>query len=408
MKSWNHRMSMWPALALSSASVLLACSGTKTGSVAKDAGVASGTGGSSSSGGSSGDGGSGGAAGTTSVGGNDAGPDCGPLPDLGVRFVGRVDACDPSGVRMEWSGTGFVGKFEGTGVSVHLNDSANQYTVLVDGALMPTLKTVAGDKTYTLASGLADAEHTIELYRRTEASFGTTVVIDVEAEEGDAGTGQLLAPPAAHNRRIEVVGDSISCGYGDEGVNPCSFSADTENDYLAYGSVLARDLDAELSTVAWSGKGIYYNYNGDRVEPMPTLYDRTIPTDKLHLWGFTPQVDLVIINLGTNDYSTSTQPTTDQFVTTYQAFLEHIRGKYPAAYILCTMGPLLSGTALTTVRTNIGTAIAARASAGDTKVKYYEITTANTSPGCDYHPSLATQAAMAAELEVEIKSDLGW
>jgi lysophospholipase L1-like esterase len=223
-----------------------------------------------------------------------------------------------------------------------------------------------------------------------------------------AGTGQMLAPPAAHSRLIEIIGDSITCGYGDEGVNPCSFSADTENNYLAYGSILARDLGAEVSTVAWSGKGIYFNYNADRVDPMPSLYDYTIPSDKQHIWSFVPQADLVIINLGTNDYSTATDPTTDQFVTAYQAFLQHIRSKYPAAYILCTMGPLLSGTDLAAVRTNIGTAISARAAAGDTRVKYHEITTANTNPGCDYHPGLATQAAMAAELEVEVKSDLGW
>ena len=304
---------------------------------------------------------------------------------------------------MSWSGTGFVGRFKGTGFSVHLSDAANQYTVLIDGTLMPTLKTISGDQTVPLASGLADAEHTVEFYRRTEALFGTTVVIGISA-----GTGQLLTPPAARSRRIEIIGDSITCGYGDEGVNPCAFSADTENVYLAYGSILARALGAELSTVAWSGKGIYFNYNGNRVERMPTLYDRTIPTDSTHLWNFVPQPDLVVINLGTNDYSTTNDPTTEQFVTAYQSFLQHIRSKYPAAYILCTIGPMLSGTDLAAVRTNVGTAILARASAGDTRVKYYEIKTANTNPGCDYHPSLATQAAMAAELEVEIKSDLGW
>ncbi len=407
---WRETKFVLHALALGSASLIaLACStGTAPKAEVANSGGANSSGGSGGIGGTGDTSGSSSIAGTSSVGGNDAGTDCSILPDFGVRFVGRVDACDARGVRMAWSGTGFIGRFKGTGISVHLNDSANQYTVLIDNALTPTLKTVAGEKTYSLASGLADAEHTVEFYRRTEASFGTTVVIDVRAEEDDAGTGQMLTPPAAHNRRIEIIGDSISCGYGDEGVNPCSFSSDTENDYLAYGSILARDFGAELSTVAWSGEGIYYNYNGVRLLPMPTLYDFTIPSDRTQPWNFVPQADLVIINLGTNDYSTSTQPTTDQFVTAYQSFLEHIRGKYPAAYILCTMGPLLSGSALSTARTNIGTAITARASAGDTKVKYYEITTANTNPGCDHHPSLATQAAMAVELEVEVKSELGW
>jgi lysophospholipase L1-like esterase len=273
---------------------------------------------------------------------------------------------------------------------------------------MPKLTTSSSSQTYSLASGLADTEHTAQFYRRSEASFGTAVLTAVEAEIGPTGIGQMLAPPPAASRKIEIVGDSITCGYGDEGALPCSFSADTENNYLAYGSILARSLGAELSTVAWSGKGVYYNYNGNRIEPMPTLYDRTIPSDKAHPWQFRWQPDLVLINLGTNDYSTTNDPTTTQFVTAYQSFLEHIRSKYPAAFILCTSGPLLSGDDLSAVRTNIGAAIAARVSAGDSNLKYYEITTQNPDPGCDYHPSLATQAAMAAELEPEIKSDMGW
>jgi hypothetical protein len=76
--------------------------------------------------------------------------------------------------------------------------------------------------------------------------------------------------------------------------------------------VLARSLDAELSTVAWSGKGVYNNYNGNRVEPMPKLYDRAVPNDKNSPWDFSWQPDLIIINLGTNDYSTNNDPTDTQ------------------------------------------------------------------------------------------------
>jgi hypothetical protein len=57
---------------------------------------------------------------------------------------------------------------------------------------------------------------------------------------------------------------------------------------------------------------------------------------------------------------------------------------------------------------NITTAVNARIAVGDALVKAYEMTTPNPSPGRDAHPSLATHAAMAAELEVELKADLGW
>jgi len=116
---------------------------------------------------------------------------------------------------------------------------------------------------------------------------------------------------------------------------------------------------------------------------------------------------LVLINLSTNDYSTASRPTDEAFVGAYVAFLGHLRSKYSQAFILCTVGPMLGGGALATARQNIATAIAARVDAGDTRVKAYELKATNASPGCDYHPSLTTHAAMAAELEAELRANLG-
>lgn len=358
-----------------------------------------GSGGSTNAGGASSTGGASNAG--SGAGGANA---CVTAPDLKVHWVGRVDGCDTRGARYAWSGSGFIGRFMGTGVSVHLIDAANQHTVLIDGQLMPTLKTQAGDAVYPLAADLEAGEHTFEMYRRTEASFGDTIVASFEVTGGD-----LLSPPSAPARHIEVIGDSISCGYGDEGTLPCSFSADTENHYLAYPSLLARSLEAELSTVAWSGKGVIFNYNGDRLYPMPTQYNLTVPDDKKNPWSFAWKADAVVINLGTNDYSTSSDPSDTMFVDAYKLLLERVRTVYPDAFVLCTVGPLLTGSDLATARKNIAAAVDARKAAGDTKLKAYEMKTTNgMPPGCDYHPNLATQAAMASELETELRADLGW
>jgi hypothetical protein len=80
-------------------------------------------------------------------------------------------------------------------------------------------------------------------------------------------------------RRIEIVGDSITCGYGNEGTDPCNFSAETENHYLTYGALAARMFGAELSTVAWSGKGVVNNFDNDVFEPLPQIYDRLLATE---------------------------------------------------------------------------------------------------------------------------------
>ncbi|MCA9695694.1 MAG: hypothetical protein KC636_39320, partial [Myxococcales bacterium] len=213
-----------------------------------------------------------------------------------IHYVGRHDASDPSYVRMGWSGVGAVIRFDGTAASVRLDDNAGYFTVVVDGVVQAPLLTSPGDQLYPLAQDLPPGEHVVELYRRTEGSFGPTVILDVEL------AGELLPPPPV-TRRIEVIGDSISCGYGNEGEAPCSFSAATENHYNTYGAFAARAVGAELSTIAWSGKGVVYNYGDDTFEPLPELYDRLLATDAAP-WGFDWQPDVVVINLGTNDFST--------------------------------------------------------------------------------------------------------
>ncbi|MGC4063985.1 MAG: SGNH/GDSL hydrolase family protein [Polyangiaceae bacterium] len=367
---------------------------------------------SSSAGGSPGGAGGAPTGGVSSTGGSGKGgatyKTCAPAKDLGVRIVGRNDGCVADGVRVAWPGSGFVGSFDGTGVSVKLRElsQANQYAVLVDGVLLDQkLVTKAGEGTYSLATGLPQATHRIELYRRTEGSFGPTVFLEIPVEGGALSTA-----PAPKGRFIEVIGDSISCGYGNEGeTSGCPFSADTENHYLSYGALLARHFDAELSTVAWSGKGVARNYDGEIAFPrMPEIYNRSIPTDTTVGWGFEPKPNLVVINLGTNDYSSDKDPTDSEFTSAYVGLLENIRSHYADAYILCTIGPMLSGTDLTTARKNIAAAVETRHTAGDPKVEAYELTTGNPSPGCSYHPDLTTHQAMATELATKISSYVGW
>jgi lysophospholipase L1-like esterase len=222
-------------------------------------------------------------------------------------------------------------------------------------------------------------------------------------------SGQLLPPPPEPNRRLEVIGDSITCGYGNEGDSPtCGFSAATENHYLTYGAIAARALGAELVTVAWSGKGVIYNYGDDQVEPLPTLYDRTLPDDPNSRFDFSLIPDAVVINLGTNDFSTDDDPAPDVFAAAYVDFVHQIRAMYPDAWILCTVAPLLSGQDLIDARAGIAAAVATLIGDGDSRVEAWEIDLENDDPGCDYHPSVATHQALAEALTEKLQSTLGW
>jgi lysophospholipase L1-like esterase len=283
-----------------------------------------------------------------------------------------------------------------------MDDPSGFFTVVVDGELQPRLETTSGEAVYDLATGLSAGEHVVEVYRRAEGFFGATRVVEVEID------GTLLPPPVV-GRRIEVLGDSITCGYGNEGADQyCNFSSDTENHYQTYAAIAARALDAELSAIAWSGKGVIFNYGDDTTEPLPSLFGRTIPSEAGDDWGFGWQPDAVVVNLGTNDFSTEGDPSESEFVGAYVGLLERIRDVYPDARILCTVAPLLSQAESELVMGYIQQAVDVRVGAGDGDVARIDLYVDNEGWGCDWHPSIATHEAMAALLESELKTAMGW
>jgi hypothetical protein len=295
-------------------------------------------------------------------------------------------------------------RFSGTEARVHLGGSDNYFESVVDGQASK-VHYAGGDQTLSLATGLAAGEHEVRLSRITEAFFQSVQFLGF-----DFGTGALLAPPPAPTHRIEVVGDSISAGYGDEGTSEsCSFSAATENHYLTYAAISARNLGADLVTLAWSGIGMYRNTGGDMSSPrMPQRYLLTMP-DFTPAWNFAGYVPhLVVINLGTNDFSGGDpgQP----FVDAYVGFVADMRGRYPDALIYLATSPMLGDPEHTAQRAYLQTVIGRRGAQGDSRLKVLEFATQNSADGlgCDWHPSLVTHQKMATVMSAAIRADLGW
>jgi lysophospholipase L1-like esterase len=330
--------------------------------------------------------------------GQDATVDSAPPAAPGVRFVGRVDTSDGKGTRFEWPGVSLHARFTGASVSIDLEDTdASELAVFVDGTEYPKIVAKAGRQTYPLATGLAAGTHELLVWRRSEANIGLSEFFGLTFAPG----GALLAPPPPLARRMEIIGDSITCGYGNEGLPGCTFSAETENSYLAYGSVAARAVGAELSTVAWSGLGMWRNYNdvGAAAKPLPFYYDDALPTVTTP-WDFTRFVpDVVVINLGTNDSSTHGDPG-QPFTLAYVAFVHHLRTKYPSAWIVC-----IDATAAVT--SDIKQVVSTLTTAGDAKIEAFALTGQNGS-GCDGHPNVASDALMGDSLATELKRVMGW
>jgi lysophospholipase L1-like esterase len=338
----------------------------------------------------------------------DAEPDAAGPVDAGeprVRFIARVDLSDPKGPRFAWSGSTALARFTGSSIGVRLGGKANYYDIRIDGMLQPTLVTSANKEDYPLATNLPAGPHELSVFKRTEAREGVTTFLGLILDPA----GALLPPSAPSGRRLEIVGDSTTTGYGDEGKSSnCPFSPATENYDVAYGAVAARAVNAELITIAWSAKGIYRNFAGDMTETMPVLYGRALP-DPSSKWDYASWIpDAVLINLGSNDFQQGDPG--QGYVTTYTAFIHRLRGYYPQAFILCAVGPKLSGKQLDGARTYVQGIVSAVNSAGDMRVGFLELPQAEPADGygCGGHASIATHKRMGDVLAAELKSKLGW
>ena len=146
---------------------------------------------------------------------------------------------------------------------------------------------------------------------------------------------------------------------------------------------------------------------------MPKVYARIMPAAD-SAWDFkTWQPHAVVINLGTNDASTSGDPGTP-YRTAYLDFVRALRKNYPDTFFILSIGPMLSDAALTAIRGHLQAVIKTLSGEGDTKLSYLEFPTQDCGPdpypncGCDFHPNAATNAKMADLLVAELKKQLSW
>jgi lysophospholipase L1-like esterase len=326
--------------------------------------------------------------------------------DANIRYVGRFDNRDPAGPRCAWSNSAVRLKFSGTALNVKLADThENQWQVTIDGKPAPLIKSMGPSAVYPVAAGLAEGEHTVELVKRTEAFNGVTQFLGFQVSAG----GKLLPVPA-NRRRIEIIGDSISCGYGNEGKNEQEhYEPSTENGYATYGASAARELGADYLCVAWSGKKMWPD------NTIPALYDLTLPDDSKSQWDFSKWTpDVVLINLATNDFGRNKIPDEQGWTKAYETFIARIRKNYPDAEIYVASGSMMGDwdeqKPLTVLKKYLAKIVADRKAAGDAKVHEIDFAQQDRKDGLgsDWHPSVKTHEIMAKKLVETLGKDLGW
>ena len=229
--------------------------------------------------------------------------------------------------------------------------------------------------------------------------------------------GEILMPVVEPiKKRIEFVGDSITCGFGlGTSEKDRFYYPQEENVWMAHGPTAARCLGMDWQMICISGICLAPRKEIPMPVAMNMLYEYTdrpaqqaLELDADH-WNFKEHpVDYVVINLGTNDataasFSAAPKKIEEQYEKDYVHFLKTVRKcNGDKTKIICALGSMdyyfydAMNRAVDTYR----------AETGDNNVytfKYCRMSPMDPIGACG-HPSELTQQKMAKELVAFIQA----
>ena len=339
-----------------------------------------------------------------------------------IVYTGRISFTNPDRPAWNYPGVQIMAAFEGTSLRMLAKPRSGYFMAQIDQA-EPFKVAFRGerDSVVTLATALPEGRHLVRLMYVIEGYEFFPEFWGFVLDEGR----QLVEAPLLPSRKIEFIGNSITCGYGNEGLKKEEgFDYATENHYYSYASITARNLQAQHWVVARSGIGAYRNYDGPKTgnpdSNMPVQYEytgyawkpelRKEPTFLQEKWDFNRyQPDVVCINLGTNDLST---PNYDLSLLKqgYQKLLKMVRQHNPKAKIVFLTGSMLYHQELQLAKQLLDEVTAEAQKAGDKEVYRFDMAPINGNKyyGNDWHPNIYQDEKMANELTPYLRQLMNW
>lgn len=323
------------------------------------------------------------------------------------EYQGRVEKMKDDKVMLIGSAASVSFDFKGNSCSISLQsveDHQNYVSLELDGNYIGRIRIEKGNvKSFPITVSNAKKAHHLSIYKATEAANGGVLF---------AGTTAKLVESSASKKRkkIELIGDSITCGFGnDASTIPCGSGEwyDQHNAYWAYGPILSRALNINFVLSAVSGYGMYRNWNDEHLDEaiIPDVYENLyLNKDSSKPYDFAFQPDLVSICLGTNDLSDGDGKKVrlpfneKKYVSNYIAFIKTVYKHAPNTRIVLLNSPMLSGERNVTLVKCLKKVI--QAFENDKKHKPIVLFQFKSmSPkGCGYHPNIADDKVMAEQL----------
>jgi len=351
-----------------------------------------------------------------------------------VRWLGRTyyDSLTESHY-FYFTASGFEVAFYGTELqatflSTKYDDTSHQaYLVaLVDGDEDPndgiTFVLDSREKTITLVSGLENGYHTVKLLKRSEAIDSDTSVTSIQTD------GYFAQAPVAKDFKLQFIAASSSTGYGNLGSLSVAKSSANSDGLRAFAYLTAYMLDAEISIFSASGWGVTRGYNTSgqvsATQTIPAAYDYYAINASNYVftsagkWDQSDYVpDVVVVNLGTNDFNSSSYSgmsdedklvLSNLYIQEYTAFIQRLNNYYPDAVIIVAYG--LMGEQVTLGGFTIQVVNNANELIGETKVYSFLMEAAGTNGnpyGSNYHPNVQTSMNVAEDLAYYISTLTG-
>ena len=225
-----------------------------------------------------------------------------PLDDENIYYHGRTEpGTDGTGVQLRSFATGFEVRFWGTALKVKMTGAGSNFSVFIDGetnaeAKVMNLSADGNQGELTLAEFDEPGIHRVKILKRNQEDLGINTLTGISVTGGG-----LLAPETNYTMKIEVYGDSITCGHGAMRGNASDATTMAyDNGLGTYAYLAATELGAEFRAFAKSGLGLYTNPYGD-TKWLKDIYGNVSRSSNTPYAAEAYVPDVIIINIGTND-----------------------------------------------------------------------------------------------------------
>lgn len=319
------------------------------------------------------------------------------------RYIGRFDTITAGHPRCWAPGSYIEVGFNGTFCEIEITDEArfgyhNYIEVVIDDLPPQRIRLKAEKNVILVSDKLPPGSHTLVICKDTEASIGYIEFSGISCTS--------VFPVPARKKKIEFIGDSITCGNGcDDSQTTCGEGQwfDQHNAWLSFGPSVARMLDADWQLCAVSGIGLTRSCCGSEVT-MPAVYDRLDLSKDGPVWQFgSSDPDLVVITLGQND---GLQDSTT-FCETYVQFIAGLRNRYEAAKIICCTSPMASAELKPVMKRYVESIAMVVRTNGDEGVYAFSYDGMYRS-GCTFHPTAFEHEAITRELAPYVRRIMQW